>query len=184
MTRKSIDLVTGLVLIFSLLTFSANSSTIKAGSACKKSGQSVEFNGKKYTCVKFGTTLKWNNGVIIPISIPISPSDLSACKISDQRSLSMRHLSIAFPAEPEPGFINTGREKIVVVGMDFSDSPGAGTPKAAIEEIVKNSSEWLNWYSRKKLTWDFVTYDKWIRAPKESQVLDVAEAGEIGRAHV
>ena len=177
MTRKSIALVTGLVLIFSLPTFSANSTAIKAGSACKKSGQSVEFNGKKYTCVKSGTKLKWNNGVILQISIPISPSDLSACKISDQRPLSMRHRAIAFPAEPEPGFINTGREKIVVVGIDFSDSPGIGTPKAAIDEIVKNSTEWLIWYSRKKLTWDFVTYDKWIRAPKESQVLDVAEVG-------
>ena len=177
MTRKSIALVMGLVLIFSLPTFSANSAAVKAGSACKKSGQSIEFNGKKYTCVKSGTKLKWNNGVIIPISIPISPSDLSVCKISDKRPLSMQHRAIAFPAEPEPGFVNTGREKIVVVGMDFSDSPGTGTPKAAIDEIVKNSTEWINWYSRKKLTWDFVTYDKWIRAPKESQVLDVAEVG-------
>jgi len=149
MTRKSIALVTGLVLIFSLPTFSANSAAVKAGSACKKSGQSIEFNGKKYTCVKSGTKLKWNNGVILPISIPISPSDLSACKISDQRPLSMRHRAIAFPAEPEPGFVNTGREKIVVVGMDFSDSPETGTPKDAIDEIVKNSTEWIDWYSRK-----------------------------------
>lgn len=89
----------------------------------------------------------------------------------------MQHRAITFPADPEPGFTNFGSEKIVVVGIDFSDAPGTGTPKSAIDEIVKNSSEWVSWYSRQKLKWEFVTYDKWIRAPKESKVLDVPEYG-------
>jgi hypothetical protein len=45
----------------------------KAGSACKKAGQTITAGGKKYTCVKSGKKLLWNKGVTVVVPTP-SPS--------------------------------------------------------------------------------------------------------------
>ena len=117
-----------------------------------------------------------------PITNPTSLDSLDTCKLKDQRPVKdayywQQYRAVAFPAIPERNFVNTGTEKIVVVGIDFIDAPGKGTPKTALEEIIRNSTEWLDWYSNKKLKWNFTTYDNWIRAPKESQELKSAEVG-------
>ena len=117
-----------------------------------------------------------------PITNPASLDSLETCKLKDQRPVKDAYYwqefrAVAYPAVPERNFVNSGNEKIVVVGIDFSDAPGTGTPKRAIEDIVKNSTEWLNWYSNTKLKWNFTTHDNWIRAPRESQELKSAEVG-------
>jgi len=42
----------------------------KAGSACKKAGQTITAGGKKYTCVKSGKKLVWNKGVAVKKATP------------------------------------------------------------------------------------------------------------------
>jgi hypothetical protein len=42
----------------------------KAGSACKKAGQTITASGKKFTCVKSGKKLVWNKGVAIAAPKP------------------------------------------------------------------------------------------------------------------
>jgi hypothetical protein len=42
----------------------------KAGSACKKAGQTITAGGKKYTCVKSGKKLVWNKGVTVVVPTP------------------------------------------------------------------------------------------------------------------
>jgi hypothetical protein len=40
-------------------------SAVKPGSTCKKNGQVQTYSGKKYTCIKSGSKLIWNKGVIV-----------------------------------------------------------------------------------------------------------------------
>jgi hypothetical protein len=119
----------------------------------------------------------------VPLQIPNTSDPLTTCQLRDQRPVTSAYFwqeyrAVAYPAKPERGFVNSGEQKIVIVGIDFVDAPGVGSPKSILEETIKISSEWIKWYSQNKLSWNFVTYDKWIRAPKESQELKTAEVGE------
>ena len=59
-----------------LLTFSLvpvySASPPKAGAICSRQGITQTYQGKKYTCIKFGTRLVWNKGAIIAKPIPTS----------------------------------------------------------------------------------------------------------------
>lgn len=58
--------VTVFLLISSLslgLNLNTASASIKPGTACKKDGQVSTSSGKKYTCIKKGKQLVWDNGV-------------------------------------------------------------------------------------------------------------------------
>jgi len=69
--------ITKLSIIFSIILIStsfipyANAKVI-AGTKCSKLGSTQIYNGKKYSCIKLGNNLYWNNG--IKISNNISPS--------------------------------------------------------------------------------------------------------------
>ena len=98
-----------------------------------------------------------------------SPEPLKTCQIPDQRVTKTNSLqAIAYPAIPSGGFVQSGKEKVVVVGIDFSDVVGSGMAKDVFEPELKTATKWINWYSNQKLNLDFVTYDNWIRAQKES----------------
>lgn len=117
-----------------------------------------------------------------PITNPTSPDSPESCRAKDQRPIKdafdwQKHRAVAYPAVPEGNFVNSGTEKIVVVGIDFSDAPGKGSPQKALEEIIKSSSEWIDWYSNRKLKFNFVTHNNWIRAPQVSQEIRSADIG-------
>jgi len=116
------------------------------------------------------------------LQIPETSDPLAICQLKDQRPVTnafswQEFRAIAYPAKPERGFTNFGEQKIVVVGVDFVDAPGIDSPKSILDETIKNSTEWIKWYSQNKLSWNFVTYNKWIRAPKDSQELKSSEVG-------
>ncbi|MBU3716619.1 MAG: hypothetical protein FGM63_06290 [Candidatus Nanopelagicaceae bacterium] len=47
----------------------------KAGAVCTKAGATKNFQGKRFTCIKDGKSLKWSKGVVIKVAAPeISPS--------------------------------------------------------------------------------------------------------------
>jgi len=60
-----------LTLVFALVAPVNATAAIKAGTSCKKAGQSSTFAGKKYTCVKSGKKLVWNKGVTIAKPTPV-----------------------------------------------------------------------------------------------------------------
>lgn len=65
--------VLGLVLLFALSSLPAFSATApKPGSMCSKSGNTQTSNGKRYTCIKSGKKLVWNNGVKVKEAAPQS----------------------------------------------------------------------------------------------------------------
>ena len=50
-------------LVISLLLPLNSEAAVKAGSTCKKAGQTTTYAGKKYTCIKSGKKLVWIKGV-------------------------------------------------------------------------------------------------------------------------
>jgi hypothetical protein len=94
---------------------------------------------------------------------------------------SLRQLSIAYPPKPIPNFpASTGTFKVVVVGIDFSDARGKGSPSEIWKDDLAKASQWLKWFTNDKVKLDFVTYPQWLRAPKESGKYEVEDLG--GRA--
>jgi hypothetical protein len=64
-----------IILSILLLATAAQAATApKAGSACKKAGQTITASGKKFTCVKSGKKLVWNKGVATatPLRTPVA----------------------------------------------------------------------------------------------------------------
>ena len=59
-----------LILVFALVAPLNATAAIKAGASCKKAGQTSNFAGKKFTCVKSGKKLVWNKGVSIAKPTP------------------------------------------------------------------------------------------------------------------
>jgi len=62
--KKSFALLLS-ILILIAIPISTSSAAIKAGSKCAKAGATSTSAGKKYTCIKSGKKLIWNNGVMI-----------------------------------------------------------------------------------------------------------------------
>ena len=109
---------------------------------------------------------------------PESPEKLQNCQSPDSRGINKQWTSIGYPATPIKGFTNSGVEKIVVAGIDFSDSIGIGKPSDIWKSDLSKAQEWINWFSNGKLKLEFVTSDKWSRAPKSSENYDVGDHSE------
>ena len=221
---------------------------VKANASCTKIGSTTIVSGKKFTCVKSGKKLVWDNGLAIsnqtsPSAIPIgssnkssstssrpassrpavlvagdkclkqgdiiglgsnqlicrrifggkneyfvlnniftpelnpkSPDALATCRLSDQRQIiTPEGTQIAFPIIPHVLSKKTGVEKIAVVGFDFNDSPGQGSPLEIYGDSLKKAASFFDWYSNGKVTFEFSTYDKWIRLSKPSSSYETGE---------
>ena len=87
--RKAIAIVFCMSVGFSSITMESGFSAVKAGAACTKVGQSSVISGKKFTCIKIGKKLQWNNGVVVqspkPTNSPtaqLSGHDLVVSQVS------------------------------------------------------------------------------------------------------
>ena len=61
------------ILSIALIATAAQAATApKAGSSCKKAGQTITAAGKKFTCVKSGKKLVWSKGVLVATPKPSS----------------------------------------------------------------------------------------------------------------
>lgn len=67
--KKTLTLAISLVLLGSVLSPNAFAS-VKPGSKCSLQGQTKNFQGKKYTCIKSGKKLLWNKGVSVSRPTP------------------------------------------------------------------------------------------------------------------
>ena len=155
---------------------------VSEGDSCEKMGQQGKDSKGLLECRKFaGNKLKYiritNN--FSPISNPKSPDPLSLCQLPDMRTEtlpSLRQLSIAYPAKPIPNFpASTGTFKVVVVGIDFPDAKGKGSPSEIWKDDLVKASEWLKWFTNDKVKLDFVAYPQWLRAPKESGKYEIED---------
>jgi hypothetical protein len=62
-----------LTLAISLLGVSPAQAAVKAGFKCSKAGATTTVLGKKYTCIKSGSKLVWNKGVMIKKVASLKP---------------------------------------------------------------------------------------------------------------
>jgi hypothetical protein len=109
---------------------------------------------------------------------PISPDTSSLCRLADMRPVfPINTYSIAYPPRPFSNYKSTGSYKVVVVGIDFSDVPGTGSPSSLFKDDLVKASEWLKWYTNDKVKFDFVSYPQWFRAPKTSDKYDSSNHG-------
>ena len=143
---------------------------VKEGDSCEKMGAQTKNSNNLFECRRIvGNKLVYipiaNN--FAPVVNPASPDSLATCQLPDMRAnkLWMRP-GIAYPPTPFPGFAATGTFKVIVVGFDFSDAEGTGSPSSYWNSDIKNATEWISWYSNDKVKYNFVTVDKWLRAPR------------------
>lgn len=110
----------------------------------------------------------------IPTAPPtnISPENLDVCRLPDQSTTDRSQGPfITYPIKsgslyapiPKEGPINA-----LIIPIDFADSPGKQSPKELYDELITNANAWMKWYSHGKSYYNFQTYEKWIRAPKNS----------------
>ena len=130
------------------------------------------------------------NNDFSPVTNPKSPDPVTLCQLPDMRpNKNYWRPAIAYPPLPQRNFKSSGVFKVVVVGIDFSDVPGKGSPSALWEDDIVRMTDWLKWYTNDNVKYEFVIDSKWRRAPKESGKYnasnntikgdDIAEAGGL-----
>jgi cytochrome b involved in lipid metabolism len=62
---KIYAIATGAAVALALVVAPSASAAAKEGAACKKAGQTSTVSGRKFTCVKKGSKLVWNKGVVV-----------------------------------------------------------------------------------------------------------------------
>jgi hypothetical protein len=155
--------------------------TINEGDSCSKMGLQIKFPGFTLECRKFANN-KLNyvrlNYDFSPLNNPASPELSTFCRLSDMRTtVPPNTYAIAYPPKPFINYTPTGTFKVVVVGIDFSDVPGKGSPAEIWNDDLKKASDWLKWYANDKVKFNFVTYPNWIRAPRTSDMYDSTNHG-------
>jgi hypothetical protein len=149
------------------------------GDKCLKQGELSGVGEKQLVCRRIA------NGELVYFSLtssfstesnPKSPDSLATCRLSDQRQIiTPEGTQITYPITPHVFSKKVGVEKIAIVGFDFNDSPGQGSPLDIYGDNLKKAASFFNWYSNGKVTFEYATYDKWIRLSKPSSSYETGE---------
>ena len=150
------------------------------GGECEKMGLQGKDSRGLLECRKIaGNKLSYIriNNDFSPVVNPVSPEPITTCQLPDKRpNVTEWAPAIAYPARPMnvngSNWKATGTYKVAVVGIDFSDSQGEGSPATVWNNDLKLVTEWLKWYTNDNVRYDFVTHSKWLRAPKTSDRYD------------
>lgn len=163
------------------------------GDSCAKMGMKSKESGFLLECRKFADNklafIRINND-FSPVVNPTSPDPVTLCQLPDKRTnVNYFRPAIAYPPLPQRNFKSSGTFKVVVVGIDFADVPGKGSPSALWNDDIIKMTEWLKWYTNGNVRYDFVVDPQWRRAPKDSEKYnalnnaprgdDIAEAGGL-----
>jgi hypothetical protein len=140
----------------------------KIGSSCKNQGESVSSPGLILVCrlvANYEKKFFELSDSFTPEINPKSPDSLATCRLRDQRSkpIQPEGTQIAYPITPRFGSVKSGIQKIAVVGFDFEDSPGSGSPLDIFGSDLQKSQDFFQWYSNGKVRFEFTTHNQWIR---------------------
>ena len=146
-----------------------------AGDSCTSVGQRESVKDGYLECREVANKAKkffQLSNSPLPPPINVSPESLDICRIPDQSSTD-RSLgpSIAYPIPSGKLFAsipNSGQINALIIPIDFPDSPGTELPSEQYTEMISKVNDWMKWYSQGKSFYKFQTYNKWIRAPKET----------------
>lgn len=78
---------------FFILNIEGASSAVKAGVTCGQNGQTKFSSGKKFTCIKVGKRLTWNQGVVLAAKKSPMPSASAAPKEINEHKLVISQIS-------------------------------------------------------------------------------------------
>ena len=67
--------------------------TPRAGTNCSKLGQVIDYQGKRYTCVKSGAKRVWNSGILTKASPSPMPSPTKTSSPSASPTISVREFT-------------------------------------------------------------------------------------------
>lgn len=180
-----------LTLVFSLVAPMSATAAIKAGTTCKKVGQTSIYAGKQYACVKSGKKLVWNKGVSVakttpgatptptPTPNPTLPADLSTrsditsisglsdlviCKTSD---VTNSFGSNGFP-RPKGSLYGKVNPKILFLPLSFSDTPAfSDTDLSRMQSVLNDVQEFY-----KKTSYGYVNLSVEISEKSKWLVID------------
>lgn len=97
---------------------------------------------------------------VTPLSAPVAD-----CQLKDARIVKTQPNNVGFPhsADIVP---NLGKHKVILIPIDFSDSPGTAEFLAQQNAQMKTYSAWYKFFSNGRASAEVVTSNKWFRAPK------------------
>jgi hypothetical protein len=159
-----------LLLILTISIPEANSATPpKPGAKCAKLGSTKIYETNQFTCTKSGKKLIWKLGASVNKTNDFKESgttvDSENCKLQDARIRKLQPNNVGFPLQediiPVKGEIN-----VIVIPVDFSDSPAGNLPTGYLIEQTKNMNEWYKHFSAGQVSLSFQIGNKWIRAPE------------------
>jgi cytochrome b involved in lipid metabolism len=87
MKRAAQFIITSLFFTFAFIP-NGNALVPKAGATCSKTGQVVDYQGKRFTCIKSGTKRVWNKGVAIKATPTPTLSKTASASASTSASAS------------------------------------------------------------------------------------------------
>lgn len=95
---------------------------------------------------------------------------LSTCKLQETANLNAPGPK-GFSGESARNWMlpNSGRVKVVIIPVDFSDIPGGNElPKSLLQSTKDKIEAWSNFVSKGKMQYEVVIADQWVRLPKTS----------------
>jgi hypothetical protein len=91
--KKVLRVLAPVLALLLVATMAQAATAPKSGSVCKKAGQSVTVNNKKYICVKSGKKLVWSKGVAVIKPTPSATPTSTVKELSYETELSPTHLA-------------------------------------------------------------------------------------------
>jgi hypothetical protein len=136
MNKKFLALL--VVLYLSAIQIHATAA-VKTGSSCTKLGATSISAGKKYTCMKSGKKLVWNNGVAIPQQKPTLVSDPIAPTTFDNLIDRYKGIGPAVWKEAQALSIagTQASEFDIQIGPNTAPAPGVSKPLTYLAQISK-----------------------------------------------
>jgi hypothetical protein len=112
--------------------------------------------------ISFGLASLSPSVAAAPVSAPIAD-----CQLQDARVNKFQPNNVGFPHKNDI-IPSLGKHKVILIPIDFSDSPGTADFLAQQNALMKTYSAWYKFFSNGRASAEVVTSKKWFRAPKPS----------------
>ena len=161
-------LITASVCLGLMLSVTPSSqAAVKAGTTCLKAGKTSTSNGRIYTCIKLGTKLYWNNGVLVKPSTATKQTLAPVSGTVSQQNASKKAESyLKYSAYSRSGLIS----QLEYEGFSKADATfGADSLKTNwSEQATKKATSYLKYsaYSRTSLI-EQLEYEGFTRVQAE-----------------
>jgi hypothetical protein len=178
-----------ITLILSIFTLQgpAEAATPKAGSLCKKIGQTLKSGSSQLECRSVANGKKVYFAVskqVKDLPLQQSPEPFTTCRLPEQIKNKIDNwtapLSIAYPSVKST--LNPlGSNNYLFFPIDFADAVGTGSPEKILKPEVAKINEWFSWYSNGKATMKIDYPKDWVRSSyRASDLITFRDPGNPG----